>query len=108
MNVVLRIKTDVNTYILKQSRTYVQKYPQIAAPLSRINVEYQFYNNLKESKASSYFPSILNFDSTNYTLIQEDLGNVQDLTSIYDQKNVTQSDVKNLIELAQVNSFNTA
>lgn len=102
MNVVLRIKTDVKTYILKQSRTYVQKYPQIAAPLSRINVEYQFYNNLKESKASSSFPTILNFDSTNYTLIQEDLGNVQDLTSIYDQKNVTQSDVKNLIELAQL------
>lgn len=102
MNVVLRIKTDVTSYILKQSRAYVQKYPQIPAPLHRIQVEYQFYNNLKKSKAARSFPKILHFDPNNYTLIQEDLGNIQDLTTIYDQKSIAPSDVTSLIELAQL------
>ena len=36
MNVVLRIKTNKRTFILKQSRPFVQKYPDL--PLSLIHI----------------------------------------------------------------------
>ncbi|MGS0526226.1 hypothetical protein ACU8V7_14710 [Zobellia nedashkovskayae] len=39
MNVVLRVITDQRSFILKQSRPYVQKYQQVEAPLDRITVE---------------------------------------------------------------------
>ena len=42
MNVVLRITTARNSFILKQSRPFVQKYQDINAPLERIHTEYSF------------------------------------------------------------------
>ena len=33
MNVVMRLKTNQRSFILKQSRPFVKKYPNIAAPL---------------------------------------------------------------------------
>ncbi|MGY8966078.1 MAG: phosphotransferase, partial [Flavobacteriales bacterium] len=37
MNVVMRLKTNQRSFILKQSRTFVRKYPDIRAPLNRID-----------------------------------------------------------------------
>jgi 5-methylthioribose kinase len=34
MNCVLRIETAARSFIIKQSRGYVERYPQIAAPES--------------------------------------------------------------------------
>ena len=42
MNLVLRIKTNKRSFILKQSRPYAEKYPSIKAPIERINTEYSF------------------------------------------------------------------
>jgi 5-methylthioribose kinase len=38
MNCVLRIET-ARSFIIKQSRGYVEKYPQIAAPAERVLTE---------------------------------------------------------------------
>lgn len=46
MNYVLRISTNFRTFIIKQSRAYVEKYPQIAAPATRVITEAAFYQKI--------------------------------------------------------------
>ena len=43
MNLVLRVVTNRRSLIVKQSRPWVEKYPQIAAPAERIAAEIRFY-----------------------------------------------------------------
>ena len=86
MNVVIRLQTEERSLILKQSRPFVQKYPQIPAPLSRIRVEYLFYQAIASCAGlAEAMPQILHYDVSNHLLIMEDLGTVQDYTSIYQQ-----------------------
>ena len=43
MNCTLRVRTNERTFILKQARPWVEKYPQIEAPDERALVEAAFY-----------------------------------------------------------------
>ena len=43
MNCTLRVTTTRRSFILKQARPWVEKYPQIAAPVERARVEAAFY-----------------------------------------------------------------
>ena len=83
MNVVLRIKTDRQSFILKQSRPFVQKYQDIKAPLDRIHTEYSFYRALSFQGERHYLPKILAYEPENHLLILSDLGSATDCTSIY-------------------------
>jgi 5-methylthioribose kinase len=84
MNMVVRIITDVGKLILKQSRPYVNKYPQIEAPLDRIKVERSYYTIINENRLlKSYSPEIFDFDDEHYTLLMEDLGEGTDYLGIY-------------------------
>ena len=49
MNLALRIRTSRRSLILKQSRAWVEKYPQIAAPVDRALVETAFYETVAAS-----------------------------------------------------------
>ena len=91
MNVVLRIKTNKRTFILKQSRPFVQKYPDLPAPVDRINVEKKFYDLMDQN---SFFPEILGYLPSDYILLLEDLGKGEDLTSIYNTKRITSDLIK--------------
>ncbi|WP_338222352.1 phosphotransferase [Algoriphagus confluentis] len=87
MNLVLRVKTDQRSVILKQSKPFVKKFPQIPAPIDRIQVEYQFYQILNQSQTMREFvPLILGFDPENHLLLTEDLGVGKDFTEIYSGK----------------------
>lgn len=86
MNVVLRIRTDKRSLILKQSRPFVQKYQQIEAPLNRIAVEHQFYSTLQDGVLDAYLPKILGFDLAQYVLVLEDLGHCEDMSYIYSKR----------------------
>lgn len=99
MNVVIRIKTNITSLIFKQSREFVQKYPQIPAPMNRISVEYSFYNALSATSAASFFPKIRHFDEENYALILEDLGQVQDLSRLYSTREVNTPNLKDLVHI---------
>ena len=87
MNLVLRIKTNERSFIVKQSREFVQKYPQILAPIERVEVEAYFYKTIEKNKIlSDKMPRILAFYPAHYLLVLEDLGNNTDFTFLY-QKN---------------------
>jgi len=85
MNVVLRIQTDKDeSIILKQSRSYVNKYPAIAAPVDRIAVEYSFYKTIDEYPVlAGFMPQLIGYDAKHHLLAIEDLGEGSDYTYLY-------------------------
>ena len=93
MNVVLRIKTNFKSFILKQSRSHVKKFPQIKAPLERIYTEYCFYSLVKKNFFS---PNVLGFINEDYVLFLEDLIKCRDLNYIYDSRQIDNDKVNKL------------
>jgi len=101
MNVVLRITTNQRSFILKQSRPYVQKYRQIEAPLNRIEVEYRFYESVQGAYLSAHIPAILNFDQKNYLIQMEDLGQCHDMTSCYADRKISFQILEKLVNISK-------
>ena len=84
MNYVLRVTTNLRTFIIKQSRAYVEKYPQIAAPEKRVVTEAAFYNKISsEETLKCIMPELLGLDVENNILLLEDLGKSADYSSLY-------------------------
>jgi len=100
MNVVLRIRTNRRSFIVKQSRPFVQKYQDIPAPIERIAVEYQFYKAVTGKSIKPHIPEILSYSADNYLLLLEDLGDCQDMSYLYDDKHFTTSQLDQLINIA--------
>lgn len=89
MNFVVRVRTDAGSIIVKQSRPWVEKYPQIAAPVERIFVESEFYKALTTDRFyRNYCPAVIGFDAKNYLLALEDLGTAADCTFLYHKNTV--------------------
>lgn len=97
MNVVLRIKLDQRSFILKQSRPFVQKYQQIEAPLARIAVEHQFYNVLQNEALEAHLPKILGYDEEEHVLLLQDLGNCEDMSYLYSDRSIAPVVLEQLI-----------
>jgi len=84
MNVVLRITTNLRSVILKQSKAYVRKFPQIPAPIQRIAVEHDYFKLVNQNSVLRNFsPKILAFDPDNHLLLTEDLGEGIDCSKLY-------------------------
>ncbi|MDH3650696.1 MAG: hypothetical protein OEQ53_13515, partial [Saprospiraceae bacterium] len=99
MNVVLRLRYDDRSVIIKQSKPFVRKYPAIAAPLERLLTEARYYQYCQDVESiRTMSPGLLHIDPDNFILVLEDLGEGSDLTSAYQlSSQLTQSDVEHLI-----------
>lgn len=87
MNVTLTIKTDKRTFVLKQSRPYVAKYPEVPAPSERTEIEYQYYQTLKENPSlASFSPEVLDFDRSSWLLALAYLEDGKDFTRLYEKE----------------------
>ena len=84
MNLVLRFKCDEKSLILKQSKPFVNKYPDIPAPEERIHTEAQYFkyaNNITAIKKD--MPNVLFYDPANHLMVMEDLGEGSDFLYLY-------------------------
>jgi 5-methylthioribose kinase len=100
MNVVLRVATNKRSVIVKQSRPYVAKYPQIEAPWNRAEVEYLFYQQARQDPfLAQQLACPLLFDAEQMVLVFEDLGAAADCTFVYRGELLTAA------ELDQLTSF---
>lgn len=87
MNYVLRIDTGKRSFIIKQARPYVEKYPQIAAPVERAQVEAAFYASIQHNDMlKSNTPLLLATDPDNNVLVLQDLGKSSDFNYLYQQQ----------------------
>ncbi|MBC7867191.1 MAG: phosphotransferase, partial [Gloeobacteraceae cyanobacterium ES-bin-316] len=85
MNYTLRLKAGDKSFIIKQARPYVEKYPQIAAPQQRALAEAGFYNQVKKSSLlKRLMPELLAADEANFILLLQDLGNATDGSFLYE------------------------
>lgn len=84
MNATLRVVTGRRRFIVKQSRPWVAKFPDLAAPIGRVLIERDFHRAIQRDRMlTARMPEILKSDADNYTIIIEDLGRAADLTAIY-------------------------
>lgn len=84
MNFTLRVTTQERSFILKQSREYVEKYPQVKAPADRAMIEAEFYELIGTQPAlAAMMPNMIDTDSENNVLLIEDLGKGSDYTFMY-------------------------
>ena len=83
MNCVLRVTTSRRTFILKQSRPWVEKYPEIAAPFDRAAVEAEFYGLVARTEAAAFMPKLYGFDAESRILWLEDLGTAGECSRVY-------------------------
>lgn len=97
MNVVLRIKTNQRSLILKQSRPYVEKYKQIAAPINRIAAEHDFYKAIQGNALDAHIPKILGYDDAEHILLLEDLGDCEDMIALYKRRKIDPKELRQLI-----------
>jgi len=75
MNMTVRAWDGDKTFILKQARPWVVKYPHIAAPIERAAVEARFYSLVAATPGvASRMPQLLGFDEESHLLRLEDLG----------------------------------
>jgi len=88
MNYVLRVDTGRRTFIVKQSRAYVEKYPQVAAPEKRVVTEGAFYERISTEKAvQKFMPKLMGIDIENNVMAIEDLGKANDFMILYNLQN---------------------
>ncbi len=84
MNVVIRVTTHRRSLILKQSRPWVEKYPQIEAPADRILAEIDFYRRIEPYEAiRERMPMMLGSDAEAHIMVVEDLGEASDYSDLY-------------------------
>lgn len=85
MNATLRVSTSTGRrFVLKQSRPWVAKYPDLDAPVERIFVERDFLMATQTAPVlASYSPTILHADEENFCLVTEEIADAEDLSSIY-------------------------
>ncbi len=84
MNCTVRVRTSAGSFVLKQSRPWLEKYPQIAAPFDRALVEGRFYRLITPSPAvAGTMPRLLWTDDGARTVALEDLGAASDFFPLY-------------------------
>lgn len=88
MNLLLRVIPDqAPSFILKQARPWVEKYPQLDAPVERIEVEHNFYQQvLAYPQLSAFSPTVVGFDKLNSLMAMEDFGQAADFSYVYQKQ----------------------
>lgn len=101
MNVTVRVETGKRSFVLKQARPFVAKYPHIPAPVERLQSELRFYEVAhRDAWLSARMPRVLAYDRGDGVAMLEDLGRGADSTSIYSGDALTGSDLATLCEFA--------
>ncbi len=89
MNYTLRINSNLRSFILKQARPYVEKYPSIAAPVERAAMEAAFFKAAAQWEGvGEMLPRLLFFAPEDHLQMIEDLGAGADFTAFYQRKEV--------------------
>lgn len=101
MNLTLRIETNVRSFILKQARPWVEKYPDIEAPWERSSLEQAFYVHVAQiPEVASKMPYLIRVDSDTHITALEYLPGAKDLSSLYSGQNDPPLSVNEIEQLA--------
>jgi 5-methylthioribose kinase len=94
MNLVERVTLDDGTtLILKRAHGWVEKYPDIPAPIGRAGVEAAFYAAVSGSAAGAAMPAHLGFDESTAANLFADLGSGTDGMTAYSGVAIEEADL---------------
>ncbi len=97
MNCTLRVATTAQSFILKQARPWVEKYPSIDAPDERSLIEAAFYTEIAASPAvSTLMPRLIAHSPEHRILMLEDLSPATDYSDIYATSQLAPADLQQL------------
>ena len=103
MNCVLRVHTTQRALILKQSRPWVEKYPQFAAPWDRACREMEFYRRTQGIPTlATFLPRLLLGDPEARILVLSDLGDGGDYSDVYRGVQFVNTDLDSIAEFLSV------
>ena len=99
MNVTILVVTDRRRFVVKQSRSFVARFPTLPAPIDRIDVEYRYLLVAGDDPAlAPHHPTVLDYDKANHTLILEYLEAAEDMTFVYDQdRSISRAQLRELL-----------
>lgn len=102
MNFTLRVTTNERSMIIKQSRSYVEKYPHVPAPADRCMREAEFYHLIcTYASIGNMTPYLLLVDRESNILLMEDFGVSKDFTYLYHTNEVIDDqDLKTIMSFA--------
>jgi len=84
MNCTVRVRTPVRSLIVKQSRPWVEKYPQFPAPWDRSCREAEFYALIRPHPAVQFcMPTLYHADLAMRLLVLQDFGEGADYSDCY-------------------------
>jgi 5-methylthioribose kinase len=99
MNCTLRVRATSRTMILKQSRPWIDKKPDVAAPAERVLVEGHFYTLIvPEMRIFGRMPQLLGLHPDGLMMMLEDLAPATDMTNAYSGMGLSDSEARNLLD----------
>ena len=99
MNLVLRVVTTSRSVIVKQGRPWVEKYPTIAAPVTRTVIEAEWYRIAsRDMKVAKRVPQLLGLDPHSNVLMLTDLGVRGDYLHLYAGGLLKQRELESLVD----------
>lgn len=97
MNVTLKVTTNRRIFVLKQSRPFVARFPDIPAPIERIAVERDFLAATSDDDALfARQPAVLHYDAANYAMILEYLAGARDMSYVYKDATIGEKTLRHL------------
>ena len=103
MNLVLRLRTDQRTMILKQARPWVEKYAHIEAPWDRSLFEQRFYERVASlPEVAAAMPRLMATDADARVIVMEDLGEAGDFTDLYSGARIKEEEIRALAQYLRV------
>ncbi len=79
INWVRRVRTDAGSWVVKQARPALERFPEYHAPTERIVIEARFYETVAPFDGESVCPRVELFDPEQRVLVLEDLGDAERL-----------------------------
>lgn len=99
MNLVLRVRTDRRSIVVKQGQPWVERFPQIPAPANRTGVEHEWYTLVGGvADLAAAVPTVLGYDPVERVLCLSDLGTGGELSWVYADTALTEQQAGALVD----------
>jgi 5-methylthioribose kinase len=85
INWVRRVRTSDRSFIVKQARLHLERFPEYQAPTERIVCEARYYEAARTLDPESVCPAVLHFDPDARLLVLEDLGDAPRLEAVLEK-----------------------
>ena len=99
MNLTLLVETGERSFVIKQARPWVERYPEIAAPWERSRSEQDFYDRVAPIEGvADRMPRIIGYSDPARLIAMEYLPGARDLTGLYAGDRLEDDEVKALAD----------